>query len=52
MNCGEIDKHSVLGYNKFVGMEQPEIRPVEHALVDDFIQQWVFKKPSCREAGS
>jgi hypothetical protein len=34
MNCRDIDKHSASGYNKFVGLEQPEVKPVEHALVD------------------
>ena len=34
-----------------VGTEQPEFKPVEHALVDDRIQ-WIPKKPSCCEAGS
>jgi len=37
MNYGEIDKRSVTGYTKFVVMEQPEIKPVEHSLVDDRI---------------
>jgi len=37
---------------KRVGLGQPEFRPVEHALVDDRIQQWIPKKPSCCEAGS
>jgi putative transposase len=35
-----------------VGLERPEFKPVEHALVDDRIQQWIPKKPSCDEAGS
>ena len=35
-----------------VGLERPEFKPVEHALVDDRTQQWVPKKPSCVEAGS
>jgi len=35
-----------------VGLERPEFKPVEHALADDRIQQWVPKKPSCCEAGS
>jgi len=35
-----------------IGMEQPDLKPVEHALVDDRTQQWVPKKPSCNEAGS
>jgi len=35
MNCRDIDKHSASVYNKFVGMEQPELKlVVEHALVD------------------
>ena len=51
-NCEEIDKHSVTGYTKFVGMEQPEVKPVEHALVDDRITYGIPKKPSFKEAGS
>jgi putative transposase len=35
-----------------VGMEQPEVKPVEHALVDDRIPYGIPKKPSCVEAGS
>ena len=35
-----------------IGMEQPEFKPVECALVDDRTQQWVSKKPSHIEAGS
>jgi putative transposase len=35
-----------------VGLERPDFKPVEHALVDDRTQQWVPKKPSCDEAGS
>jgi transposase, IS605 OrfB family, central region len=35
-----------------VGMEQPEFKPVEHALVDDRIPFGIPKKPSCDEAGS
>jgi putative transposase len=35
-----------------VGLERPDFKPVEHALVDDRTQQWVPKKPSCNEAGS
>jgi len=36
MNCGDedIDKHLVIMYNKFVGIEQPEVNPVKHAMVD------------------
>jgi hypothetical protein len=37
INCERLDNHLVTGYNKFVGMEQPELKPVEHALVDDRI---------------
>jgi len=51
-NCERLNKHSVTGYNKFVGMEQPEVRPVEHALVDDRIPIEIPKKPSCVETGS
>ena len=36
----------------FVGLERPEVKPVEHALVDDHIPQGIPKKPSCVEAGS
>jgi len=35
-----------------VGKEQPELKPVEHALVDDRIPKEIPKKPSCVEAGS
>ena len=35
-----------------IGMEQPEFKPVEHALVDDRIPKEIPKKPSCVEAGS
>jgi len=35
-----------------VGMERPDLKPVEHALVDDRTQQWVPKKLSCDEAGN
>ena len=35
-----------------VGMEQPELTSVEHALVDDRISKEIPKKPSCNEAGS
>jgi putative transposase len=35
-----------------VGLERSDFKPVEHALVDDRIQQWISKKPSCDEAGS
>ena len=38
-------------YN-YVGMEQPEVKPVESALVDDRVQKWTPKKPSLCEAGS
>jgi putative transposase len=34
----------------FVGLERPEVKPVEHALVDDRIG--ILKKPSCVEVGS
>jgi putative transposase len=34
-----------------VGLERPDFKPVEHALVDDRTH-WVPKKPSCDEAGS
>ena len=34
-----------------VGLERPELTPVERALVDDRIQQWIPKKPSFVEAG-
>jgi hypothetical protein len=33
INCGEIDKHSVSGYNEFVGMEHIELKPVEQMIV-------------------
>jgi len=33
-----------------VGLERPEVKPVEHALVDDSIG--IPKKPSCFQAGS
>jgi len=33
-------------------MEQPDFKPVEHALVDDRIPYGIPKKPSCCEAGS
>jgi len=52
INCERLDNHLVTGYNKFVGMEQPEVRPVEHALVDDRITYRIPKKPSCCEAGN
>jgi len=32
-------------------LERPELTPVERALVDDRIQQWIPKKPSFVEAG-
>jgi ribosomal protein L44E len=51
MNCKDIHKHSVLGYNKFVETEQPKLKSVEHALVDDNIPYGISEKPSCREAG-
>jgi len=35
-----------------VGLERPDFKPVEHALVDDRIPSGVPKKPSCDEAGS
>jgi len=35
-----------------VGLERPEVKPVEHALVDDRIPYGIPKKPSCVEAGS
>jgi len=35
-----------------VGLERPELKPVECALVDDRTQQWVPKKLSHVEAGS
>jgi len=35
-----------------VGLGRPDFKPVEHALVDDRIQEWIPKKPSCCEAGS
>jgi transposase, IS605 OrfB family, central region len=35
-----------------VGMERPDFKPVEHALVDDRIPSGIPKKPSCDEAGS
>jgi len=35
-----------------VGLERPDFKPVEHALVDDRIPFGVPKKPSCDEAGS
>jgi putative transposase len=52
--CGETHDRDVNASRNlyFVGLERPEVRPVEHALVDDRIQQWVPKKPSCVEAGS
>jgi len=35
-----------------VGLERPDFKPVEHALVDDRIPFGIPKKPSCCEAGS
>jgi transposase, IS605 OrfB family, central region len=35
-----------------VGLERPDFKPVEHALVDDRIPSGIPKKPSCDEAGS
>jgi len=35
-----------------VGMEQPDFKPVEYALVDDRISKGIPKKPLCCEAGS
>jgi len=35
-----------------VGLERPEVKPVEHALVDDRIPYGIPKKPSCWETGS
>jgi putative transposase len=35
-----------------IGMERPDFKPVEHALVDDRIPFGIPKKPSCVEAGS
>jgi len=35
-----------------VGMEQPEFKPVEHALVDDRVPFGTPKKPPCNEAES
>jgi len=35
-----------------VGLERPDFKPVEHALVDDRIPFGIPKKPSCDEAGS
>ena len=35
-----------------VGLERPDSKPVEHALVDDRIPKEIPKKPSCVEAGS
>jgi len=35
-----------------VGLERSEVKPVEHALVDDRIPYEIPKKPSCVEAGS
>ena len=58
--CGKIHDRDVnASINLYlVGLERPEVRPGcgrrrgEHALVDDRIQQWIPKKPSCVEAGS
>jgi putative transposase len=52
--CGEIHDRDVNASVNlyFVGLERPEVKPVEHALVDDRTQQWVPKKPSCWETGS
>jgi putative transposase len=36
----------------FVGLERPEVKPAEHALVDDRIPYGIPKKPSCVEAGN
>jgi len=35
-----------------VGLERSEVKPVEHALVDDRIPYGIPKKPSCVEAES
>jgi putative transposase len=51
--CGETHDRDVNASRNlyFVGLERPEVRPVEHALVDDRIPG-IPKKPSCVEAGS
>jgi putative transposase len=58
--CGKIHDRDVnASINLYlIGLERPEFKPGcgrrrgEHALVDDRIQQWIPKKPSCVEAGS
>jgi len=35
-----------------IGIEQPDFKPVEHAMVDDRIPFGIPKKLSCDEAGS
>jgi len=49
--CHDRDINASINLYK-VGMEQPEFKPVEHALVDDRIPSGVPKKPSCDETGS
>jgi Transposase and inactivated derivatives len=49
--CHDRDINASVNLYK-IGMEQPEFKPVECALVDDRTQQWVSKKPSHVEAGS
>ena len=52
--CGELHDRDVnASVNLYlVGLERPEVKPVEHALVDDRIPYGIPKKPSCCEAGS
>ena len=52
--CGEIHDRDVNASINlyFVGLERPEVTPVEQALVDDRSPHGLPKKPPCDEAGS
>jgi len=52
--CGEIHDRDVNASINlyFVGIGQPEVTPVEQALVDDRSPDELPKKPSCDETGS
>jgi len=52
--CGEIQDRDINASINlyFVGLERPEVTPVEQDLVDDRRLNGLPKKPSCDEAGS
>jgi putative transposase len=49
--CHNRDINASINLYK-VGLERPELKPVEHALVDDRIPFGIPKKPLCNEAGN